>query len=144
MKTAARVQPVPATSRPLRWVLACLGVTCVAIGAVGVVVPGLPTTIFLIIATWCFAKSCPWMEDKLVRNRFFAPVLAYVDRTAPIPLRTKVTAIAAMWSCVGLSIAIITWRESSPGWIAAIIAGAAFIGTLCIIRWDAGVGRRAR
>jgi uncharacterized membrane protein YbaN (DUF454 family) len=121
----------------MRWALAAIGVSCVGIGAVGVVVPGLPTTIFLIVATWCFAKSCPWMEQRLIRNRVFSPVLAYVDRTAPIPLRTKMTAIAAMWACVGVSVAIIAFGLTTPIWIAGLIAAAACVGTAVILRWDA-------
>lgn len=128
-------------SRPLRWALASLGIAFVAIGAIGVFVPGLPTTIFLILATWCFAKSCPWMEDLFIRNRLFAPVLAYVDRTAPIPLRTKVIAIVSMWTCVALSITLILWRESGPLWVAMLVALAAGVGTVCIIRWDASLRR---
>ncbi len=141
MKAAARTttassRPVP--SRIARWLLATVGIVSVAIGAIGVFVPGLPTTVFLIIATWCFAKSCPWMEDKLVRNRLFAPLLMYVDRTAPIPLRAKVAAISAMWVCVTASIVIVALNDA-PWWIPAIIAAAACIGTIVILRWDAGV-----
>jgi len=141
MKPASSSRAGSLLSRPLRWALASLGVACVGIGAVGVFVPGLPTTVFVIAATWCFAKSCPWMEERLVRNRLFAPVLAYVDRTAPIPLRAKVISIAAMWLCVATSIAIVRSHDVAPLWVALLIAAAACVGTACILRWDAGVRR---
>jgi len=41
-----------------RWLLAGAGVVAVGLGGLGVFVPGLPTTIFLIIASYCFARSC--------------------------------------------------------------------------------------
>src|SRR5690606_29262316 len=80
----------PATGRPVRWLLAGAGVGCVSLGALGVVVPGLPTTIFLILATWCFARSCPWLERKLVRNRLFRPFLWALDTGAPMPRRARI------------------------------------------------------
>ncbi len=64
-------------SRARRWLLAALGVGCVGCGAVGVVVPGLPTTIFLIAGSWCFARSCPWLEERLIRVPLFRPFLGY-------------------------------------------------------------------
>lgn len=142
MARAATAVLKSASSRLVRWTLAFTGVLCVCIGAVGVFVPGLPTTVFLIIATWCFAKSCPWLEERLIRNRLFAPVLAYVDRTQPIPARTKATAIAAMWLCVAISVSVLISRDASPIWTIAVIGGAACIGTWCILRWDAGLRRQ--
>ena len=44
----------------LLWIAA--GLVCVAIGGIGVVVPGLPTTVFFVAATWCFARSSPRLE----------------------------------------------------------------------------------
>ena len=66
--TSPRVSTVPR-----RLLLAGAGVLAVGLAALGVVVPGLPTTVFLIAASYCFARSCPWLEERLLRNRPFAP-----------------------------------------------------------------------
>ena len=50
-----------------------LGVTAVAIGAVGVAVPLLPTVPFLILAAYCFARSSTSLERWLVEHRRFGP-----------------------------------------------------------------------
>ncbi len=135
-------RPTVERGRVIRWGLAAVGVACVGLGALGVVLPGLPTTIFLIIATWCFAKSCPFLEQRLIRNRFFAPFLRYVDRAEPIPAKAKVAAIATMWVFVALSCALFVLRVEIPAWPAIPVAIAAVIGTVAIIRWDAGVRRK--
>lgn len=119
--------------------MASTGVLCVALGALGAVVPGFPTTIFLLIAAWCFAKSCPWLEQKLMRNRFFGPFLKYVDRTEPMPLRAKVYALGTMWTFIVFSSALFVLGYVGAAWIAIPIVAAGVIGTVFIVRWDRGV-----
>ncbi len=129
--------------RLVRWSLVLIGVVCVGLGALGVLVPGLPTTIFLIIAAWCFTKSCPVLERSLVRNRFFAPFLAYVDRREPMPARAKAWAIGTMWLfSAGASAMFLSGAIGAP-WLAAPIIGAAMLGTVVILRWDRGIAKAA-
>jgi len=116
-----------------RWLLAALGVVSVGFGAVGVFVPGLPTTVFLILASACFVRSCPWLERKLLRNRLFAPYMAYVDGGAVMPTRARVAALAMMWVCVTVSATLLAWRGQ---WgIAAVAVALAGVGSVVIWRW---------
>ncbi len=118
-----------------RRVLGLIGVACVGLAWVGVVTPGVPTTIFLIIASWCFTRSCPWLEQRLLRNRVFGPYMRYVDRTEPMPPRLKARVIALMWTCVALSVVILLASASIPGWVPMPVIAAALVGTLVIRRW---------
>ena len=113
--------------------LASMGVLCVAVGAIGVLLPGLPTTPFLLLATWCFARSFPPLERRLLRNRFFAPYMKFVDGE-PLPPRIKAFAIATVWLFVALSSALILINEWAPAWVVAIIIAAAALGTVIILR----------
>jgi len=54
--------PDVARSRPLRWLWFCAGWIAVGLGSLGIVVPGLPTTVFFIIAAYCFSRSSPRFE----------------------------------------------------------------------------------
>lgn len=139
--SAAPAAPPVNSRRAARWILAVTGIACVGLGAVGAVVPGLPTTIFLMIAVWCFARSCPYLERVLIRNRFFAPFLRYLDRTEPLPTRAKATAILTMWVFVSFAIVLFIQNGGPPNWLAAPVAGAACIGTVAIVRWDVGLRR---
>ncbi len=121
-----------ALREPYRWFLAGVGVVLVGVGAVGAVVPGLPTTIFLILASVCFTKSCPWLEERLIRNRFFAPYLKYLDGHAMTP-RAKLVAALTMWLFAGTSAALLAWRGMWA--VSGVVVGLALIGTIAIALW---------
>ena len=81
-----------------------LGLMCVGIGYVGIFVPGIPTTVFMICAVWAFKKSSPRFENWLLNHRVFGPTLRDWDEHKAIALRTKYIAIATMIGFAGISI----------------------------------------
>jgi hypothetical protein len=113
-------------------------VGCVGIGAVGVVVPGLPTTVFLIVAAWCFARSCPWLTDKLIHNKFFGPFVRYLAPGTVMPRRAKVISIAVMWSAIAISCVLIVSGDA-PAWVPATVVLSGVVGTWFIARQGRGV-----
>lgn len=115
-----------------RWLLTAAGVVCVALAAVGAVLPGLPTTIFLILASYCFARSCPWLEERLLRNRLFAPYMTWIDGRERMPRRAKAGAIGMMWLAVITSLALLHFASRLPVWLAAVVVAAAVAGTFAI------------
>ena len=114
----------PMISRTGRYLLIAFGWLCVAIGLVGIVVPGLPTTVFLLIAAWAFSRSSERFQAWLVEHpRLGPPIQAWRDRGA-IPMKAKVLADLMMT----ISLAIIIFYGSGwifPAAIGAIMAGAA-------------------
>jgi uncharacterized membrane protein YbaN (DUF454 family) len=124
---------------PVRLWLAGVGVVCVGMGALGVFIPGLPTTIFLIIASWCFARSCPWLERRLIRNRFFAPFLRFLEPGTVMPTRARIIASVMMWTAIAVSIAFLFLREASV-WMPLLVALAGLVGTVAI--WTIARPRR--
>ncbi|MBX3409825.1 MAG: YbaN family protein [Phycisphaeraceae bacterium] len=125
--------PRVSQSRVVRYGLAGVGVGFVGMGAAGVVVPGLPTTVFLILAAWCFARSCPWLTDRLIRNRFFGPFVKYLGPGAVMPRRAKIVALIMMWSAIVGSCWLIISR-GSPLWVPGGVIFAGIIGTWYIAR----------
>ncbi len=116
---------------PRRWLLALLGLFCVGLAAIGVVIPGMPTTVFLIAATWLFTRSCPWLEEKLVRHRFFAPFHAYLDPETPMPRRARIAALVAMWTAITVSAVLLGHGAPDGG---ALAGGTSSGGTLLAVR----------
>lgn len=81
-----------------------IGVLLVGTGLVGVVVPGLPTTIFLILALWCFKRGNERLERWLLEHKRFGPTLRDWEQTRSIRHGTKLAAILILFACVGISI----------------------------------------
>lgn len=126
---------------PRRWALVGVGVCCVALGALGVFVPGLPTAVFLLLASWCFAKSCPPMERWMQRQALFRPYVRYLDPDAVMPTRARVLAMAVMWTAVSGS-GYIFYTRGLLGYAAAPLALAGVIATVSIWRFRRGRGAR--
>lgn len=80
-----------------RVLLDILGYTSVVLGFVGVFVPMLPTTPFLLLAVWCFSRSSPGMNAWLLHNRFFGKYLTDYETGLGIPLVVKLSALITMW-----------------------------------------------
>jgi len=124
--------------RTRRWLLAGLGVVFVGLGALGAVTPGLPTTVFLIAASWCFIRSFPALEKRLLRNRFFAPYMKYVDGDAPMPTRARVITILIIWVMVSLSMGMIHYRGGLGTWTIVGLSAAALLGSITVWRFRRG------
>jgi uncharacterized protein len=91
-----------------RAIFAALGILSVALGIIGVFVPGLPTTVFVIAASYLFARSSPTLEAWLERNRWLGPSLQRFKETRGMPSRSKALALVSMWTGLGISIHALT------------------------------------
>ena len=79
-----------------RTVYFVLGWVMVALGFVGALLPIMPTTIFLILAVWCFGRSSPRFEKWLLEHPVFGPTLAQWRRHGAVPRRVKWIACSGM------------------------------------------------
>jgi len=87
------------------WFYRSLGIICVGLGAAGVVLPLLPTTPFLLVALWAFARGAPEWADRLRRDPRFGPTIQAWETKGAIPVRAKVAAVGLMTaSWVGLAV----------------------------------------
>jgi uncharacterized protein len=90
------------------------GLVCVGLGAIGMVLPVLPTTPFLLAAAACFCKSSTKMYDWLVGNRWFGEYLRNYKEGRGLPMRTKITALTVLWATIGISTVLILSRILPP------------------------------
>lgn len=75
-----------------------LGFFCVGMAYVGFVVPGIPFSIFLVIAAWAFAKSSKRMHDWLYNHKWFGPFLTNWTQKQVFPTKGKYLMILVMLS----------------------------------------------
>lgn len=78
-----------------RHVLFAAGLMFTAVGAIGMVVPMLPGTVFLILAAWCFTRSSPRFEAWLLNHRWLGPSVRRWRETGAIPLPVKLLALSS-------------------------------------------------
>ena len=83
-----------------------VGFVSLALGAIGVVLPVLPTTPFIILAAFAFGKSFPALQIWLEKNRTFGPIIAKWKEEGAIALRYKVLALSMMGGAFALSLAL--------------------------------------
>jgi uncharacterized membrane protein YbaN (DUF454 family) len=94
---------VQTLGRPL-WFLG--GILSLALGCVGIFLPLLPTTPFVILAAACFAQSSPRLHGWLTNHRLFGPLIRDWRDHRAIPRRGKIAAVVAMAAAFGFSLAL--------------------------------------
>ena len=80
----------------LRYALLAFGWLMVALGAVGILLPGFPGTVFLLIALWAFSKSSERFHSWLYDHKLLGPPIRNWHQHRVIPASAKIAAVATM------------------------------------------------
>ncbi len=83
-----------------------LGLLFLGLASLGVVIPGLPTTPFLLLAAWFFARSSEKWHRRLLESELFGPLLRNWEQHRCISLRAKIVALLSMLVAGGASVAL--------------------------------------
>jgi uncharacterized membrane protein YbaN (DUF454 family) len=94
--------------------LALAGI-CLALGVLGIFLPGLPTTPFVLVAAWAAARGSARLHRWLRAHRVFGPIVSDWEREGAVTRKAKRTAIATMVVC-----AIVLFLTAPAWWMAAI------------------------
>lgn len=124
--------PSPAPSQPAigrfkrlcYLALAYLSLGCAILGAI---LPGLPTTEFVLLAAWASSKSSPRLNRWLHEHRLFGPMLTNWSQGGVIARRHKLYASISMLACF----ALLLWHEP-PLWLLLTAGGGMFCGACWI------------
>ena len=95
------MSPPNANPGPARWVYFGLGWAFFGLGALGALLPVLPTTPLMILALWAFSKSSARFQHWLYRHRVFGPPLQRWHEYRVIPTSAKLAAVGAMAASLG-------------------------------------------
>jgi len=111
----------------VRWIWFLCGWVAVALGGVGIVVPGLPTTVFFIIAASCFARSSPRFEQWVLDLPRIGPMVRDHRAGLGMPRRAKAWAVGTMVAFAGASALAVAHPVISPTILALVTVGAWYV-----------------
>jgi len=87
----------------VRVAFAAAGLVFVGLGVLGIVLPGLPATPFLLLAAYCFARSFPRLHHWLVTHPWFGPYIKGARSGWRIPRKQAMQTIAVLWISMGVT-----------------------------------------
>lgn len=123
---------MPATPSVASWPARALWIVVawlsLALGVLGVVLPGLPTTPFVLLAAWAAARGSKRLHTWLLAHRVFGPMIRDWQREGAVSRRAKWAAVIAMAAC-----AAIMFATAPRWWMAA--TGSAFMAIVAVWLW---------
>jgi uncharacterized protein len=129
--------PDPATpstqlhsSRAVRALLWIAGSVSLVLGVIGIVLPGLPTTPFILLAAACYAKASPRLHQWLLNHRWFGPMLRDWESDHSLTKRTKTIAVVSMLVMVSFSI----WNFHGRLAVQLVLLVTGAIGAFVVLR----------
>lgn len=125
---ASRPVSPPQTRGPARWLLAAFALLCLVLGLIGVVVPGMPTTVFILLAAWAAARSSPQLHGWLMAHSLFGPMLKDWQNGGTVSRRAKRSATRVMGLC-----ALLLPLTAAPVWVVCLSLGS--MGTVLVWLW---------
>lgn len=118
MTPRAPAGPTRSRSRLVRSLFNLAGTLALGLGLVGIFLPLLPTTPFVLLAAACYARGSEHFHRWLLANRTFGPMVFEWEQHRSLPYRTKITAIALMSTTMAISITFFV----GPAWLKATLA----------------------
>jgi uncharacterized membrane protein YbaN (DUF454 family) len=80
-----------------------IGIIFVIIGVIGIFLPLLPTTVFLIIASYFFMKSSPELNERLLNNKYLGEYIRNYKEKKGMPIKSKISSIFILWTSILIS-----------------------------------------
>jgi len=111
-------------------ILIFVGTVCVGLGILGMFLPLMPTTVFLLLAAYCYSRSSDRFHNWLMNNRFLGKDISSYKSGNGISVSQKISTISILWISIGASI----WMLGSRFWPALLLLAVA-IGVTLHLLW---------
>ncbi len=91
----------------IKFILVSAGVLCVSLGVIGIVIPVLPTTPFLLLAAFLFYRSSQKLHERLLNSKILGEYIRNYKEYRAIKLKAKIITIILLWTTLGISIVFV-------------------------------------
>ena len=109
----------------LKGILIIAGTISLVLGVIGIFVPGLPTTPFLVLTAGLYIRSSKKLYQLLIRNKYLGSYITEFQIRKGMTRKIKIYSISVMWIMIVISITLFI----TPVLLKVIIAGFGLIGT---------------
>ncbi|MBK9529255.1 MAG: YbaN family protein [Acidobacteria bacterium] len=110
-------------------ILIFLGTVCVGLGVLGLFLPLMPTTVFLLMAAYCYSRSSDSFHNWLLNNRWLGQYITNYRSGRGISVRQKISTIVMLWASIGFSV----WIVAAGFWMTLLLAVVALVVTTHIL-----------
>ena len=121
----AQLPPPPYEQRPtlVRWLLMAFAILCLVLGVIGIIVPGLPTTVFILVAAYAASRGSERLHRHLVTHPRFGPMIHDWHLHRAVSRRAKWAATWTMLFSAVILLALMRWTGSHRWWMVALPMG---------------------
>ena len=119
------------SSKFKKLVLIAIGIIALILAIIGIIIPLLPTTPFLLLSAACFLKGSDRMYQWLINHKHFGNYIRNFREHRAIPLKTKVVAVSLLWVTILFSISFIV----QPAYLRILLAAIAIAVTVHILHF---------
>jgi len=112
------------------------GSASLLIGIIGIVVPILPTTPFLLLSAFCYSRSSVKIYNWLLTNRWFGVYLSRYRDKQGIPLRVKLSTLAFLWGSIAVSGCLLVSTVQWWMYVALLLTGFGISLHLLMLKTD--------
>ena len=102
------------------------GLLSLALGIIGIFVPGLPTTPFVLLSAACFSRSSKKLYRWLMNNRWFGSAIRNYREHRAVSMKSKVISLVVLWITIGYTASFHTHHWSGRLLLLGIASGVTF------------------
>lgn len=114
----------------IKLIFVFIGSFFVFLGVLGIILPGMPATIFFLLASYFYLKSSPVLYNKLNNHRVFGKYIRDYNENKSMTRKQKISALAMMW--VSISISTIFFLDNI--YVRLLVLSLGLIGTLVLYK----------
>lgn len=94
---------IQSPTSPKRILFIVAGTICLGLGTLGIILPLLPTTPFLLLTAACYMRGSDRMYQWLLNNKWFGTYIRNYREGKGIPLRGKISALVLLWTTISFT-----------------------------------------
>jgi uncharacterized protein len=122
------------TSTVKKWLLIFAGSLSLGLGVLGILLPLLPTTPFLLLAAACYLRSSEHLYNWLINHRIFGKIIRDYLQKRTISIRVKISSLTLLWLAISYSAIFVV----STLWVKILLFAIAFGVSIHILSFKSG------